>query len=151
MINDLLQRQMPDGLGPNRAFIGVDFVRYGHESVLTPALSGHRCRPKGCPNGQVAPWNIQPARRLASSDLASVSAGNTARTATGNLQLVSLHSQATECNIRPLGSRPSRKPTGYCGSSYPYTCPHEEHANNDRYVVPSSGRRPLFRRIADGS
>jgi hypothetical protein len=43
MINDHLQRQMPDGLGPNRALIGVDFVRYGHESVLTPALSDHRC------------------------------------------------------------------------------------------------------------
>jgi hypothetical protein len=70
--------------------------------------------PRGCPKGQVTPWNIQPARRLASSAPASISAGRTVWTATGNLQWLASHSHAIERNTRPRGSRLPRKPTGYC-------------------------------------
>ena len=141
-------RRKTRGAGP--ALIDDHFKKKNSDCFFDTLPSCHRCWPRGCPNGQVAPWNIQLARRLANSAPASISAGNTARTVTGNLQFLSPHSHAMERNTRPLGSRPSRKPTGYCGSSYPYTCPHEEHANNDRSVTPSSGRRPLSRRI-DGN
>ena len=42
MIDDLLQRHLPDRLGPNRSLVGIDLIRNGQKSILPFVLRGQK-------------------------------------------------------------------------------------------------------------